>query len=233
MISLTKLKKDDLPSILEKYKIRLKSNIKKKVKEVKQDVMVIDSTFSYEDGIGIPHVIKIHMYDLVKNGELPNKTDIRCFYDHHTFNCKPIGIPIEYVPHKMIHSYKTILNKKKVYVTKPSLELKDNGIEGNIYYTFGVCCSFRCALSYIRDNSHKEMFSESEYLLHNLYFDMTGKKNKLEPALDYLLLKDYNGDVDIDEWRMDKKSIILDTNTIISDIRQIPVGKLYEVNIRF
>ena len=77
------------------------------------------------------------------------------------------------------------------------------------------------------------MFSEAEYLLHNMYFDMTGKKDKIEPALDYLLLKDYNGDMDINEWRLNKKSVIVDTETYITDIRQIPVGKLYEINIRF
>ena len=173
MISFTKLKKENLPNILEKYQIKLKSNLHIIPKKKKDDVMVLDATFTYEDGIGIPHTIKIHMYDMVKECILPNKTDIRCYYDHHQFNNKPIGIPIEYVSHKVIHSYKTILNKKKVHVTKPSLELKENGIEGNIYYTFGVCCSFRCALSYILANKDKQMFSEAEYLLHNMSFDVT------------------------------------------------------------
>ena len=39
--------------------------------------------------------------------------------------------------------------------------------------------------------------------------------------------------MDINEWRLNKKSVIVDTETYITDIRQIPVGKLYEINIRF
>ena len=111
----------------------------------------------------------------------------------------------------------------------------DKIIKGDIYYTFGIFCSFECALAYIQDNmKFSHLFEDSDILLHNMRFDMYGKKNKIIRALDYTLLDTYdpNG-MNINEWRNNRKQIIEDTNQIIKSVKQMPVGKLMSVGMRF
>lgn len=214
----------------------------KKEKRDKKDIMVIDNTFSYEDLNGTTHNMNIHMIDIVRNEILPEKIGVRCYYDHHTFSSKPIGIPIEYVPHKKIHSYKTQLNPERVQILKPIYEYKESDenkiIKGDKYFTFGIFCGFKCALAFIEENisnpKYKDIFSDSIQLLHVMRLDMTGKKTKITRALDYLLLDTYTSDgMNIDDWRNNGKHDIKDTEQVIKSVTQLPVGKLYEISIRF
>lgn len=126
----------------------------------------------------------ITMIDYVNYGCLPERTDIRCYHCHHSFNTSPIGVPIEYIQKKWED-----LNKEEVC-----------GIN-DYYHTFGVFCSFPCCLAYIRENKHKSLFVDSLQLLYSLYYKIYGCELKIKPAPNAEVLKVYGGDLSIDEYR--------------------------------
>lgn len=117
----------------------------------------------------------IIMQDHIEFGSLPERTDLRCWHDHHTFNTSPIGLPIKYTPkNKTVNDYFT---------------------------TIGVFCSFPCCLAYINENNCKDEYKESKSLLFSLYYKIYGKEYPDIVAPSYKCLKDYGGKLNITEFR--------------------------------
>lgn len=157
----------------------------------------------------------ITMIDHVNFGCLPERTDIRCFHDHHTFNTSPIGLPIKFIQKKS--------DKKQA---------SDSHVTGtNEYFlTFGIFCSFACCLGFLKEHEHCSMYRNSKHLLYSLYYKLYQTELNVSPAPSWECLKDYGGDqsFDITEFR---KSFCSCNYTITENIKRpfmVAVGKYIE-----
>jgi hypothetical protein len=157
---------------------------------------------------------KITMIDYINYGCLPERTDLKCYNCHHSFNTSPIGIPIEYI-----------------YKRNDKISENDKITGTNDYFlTYGITCSFPCALTFIKNNKHKSLFKKSKSLLYSLYYKIYNSELKAKKAPSYECLKVYGGHLSIDDYRKNFCSI----NYIITENIKRPymvcVGKFIEEN---
>lgn len=168
---------------------------------------------------GIETNEKIKIYDEIKHiKELwaySSNTNhkIRCFWDHHTFDSIGILCPLSYRPKQVAKKGQTDLKttftiKENVPKSKDTSTLDQSIIEvTDAYYEVdGVFCSPECCLAFIRDAKSKvggSKYSESERLLHF----MLGLTSSISPANSFRLLKEYGGNLTIEQFRKNNKSI--------------------------
>lgn len=136
----------------------------------------------YENNI----IRNVQMIDHVEYGCMPIRTDVYCWHCHHDFTTSPIGIPIEYIDRKEI--------------TNESIKDVDTGYE-SYFLTYGIFCSFPCALAYLKFNGTDMLFKNSKGLLYSLYYQMYNKEMKCKEAPHWQSLKIYGGDLTIQEFR--------------------------------
>lgn len=140
------------------------------------------SAVFYENNI----VRNVQMIDHVDYGCMPSRTDVNCWHCHHDFTTSPIGIPVEYIDRKELPN--------------ESLNDVDTGYE-SYFLTYGVFCSFPCALAYLKYNNDDILFRNSKGLLFSLYFQMYGNEMTCKEAPHWQSLKKYGGDLTIQEFR--------------------------------
>ena len=130
----------------------------------------------------------ITMIDHINYGCLPERTDLRCFHDHHQFNTSPIGLPIKYIPRK-----------------PDSVQPEDDKITGtnDHFLTFGIFCSFSCCLGYLKEHGHLPIFRNSKNLLYMLYYKLYKSELNVPAAPPWECLQVYGGKsrLNIDEYR--------------------------------
>lgn len=162
-----------------------------------------------------------------------------CFWCRHPILGIPVGCPISHVPNKFVKKYYSEITKQDYIIKgniKSSYILEDGFEHFDYYYISGVCCSFNCALSLIRDNKKDPLFMRSESLLVKIYFDLFGSTAKMvSPAPHWRLLSEYGGSVDISKFREGFNQIIY--KDLGQDIYKIPryygIGHIYEEIIKF
>lgn len=176
---------------------------------------ILDFNFNKKNPIFLENNIvrEIQLLDHINYGCLPTRTDVLCWHDHNRFNTSPIGIPIEYVS-----------KKDSVKECTPT---HDVGCQ-DYFLTYGVFCSFPCALAYIHYHKEESLFKNSISLIHSLYYKMYREELKSNPAPHWQVLKDYGGHVDIKEFR----STYCTSNYVITENIKRPfmvaVGKYIE-----
>jgi len=130
----------------------------------------------------------ISMIDYVNYGCLPERTDLRCFHDHHEFNTSPIGLPIKYIPRNPDKNQE-----------------EDDKISGtnDHFLTFGVFCSFPCCLGYLKEHPNIPLFRNSKNLLYSLYYKLYKTELNVKAAPSWECLQIYGGKskMTIDEYR--------------------------------
>lgn len=146
--------------------------------------------------------IKIKAYTCFKEEydrtELPSLTHIHCWWDRHAIpsNIHPIGLPIRY---------------------------KDGYFD-----TEGIFCSFNCMCSYLHENSNNIAYKDSGTLMYLMYKTIFGEyplKMNIRKALSWKLLKQYGGNLSIEDFR-EMFNIV---NTLTKNIEyntNKPTGKL-------
>lgn len=186
---------------------------------------------------------KIKIYDEIKHSKelwaFPNriKDGVRCYWDHHPFEGIGIFCPLSYRPKQVgkvgqsevklrsIDSNSNVSSfmiKENIPKCKDISNLGKNIIEiTDAYYEVdGVFCSAECCLAFIRDEKSKvggSKYFDSERLLHF----MLGLTSKILPANNFRLLKEYGGNLTIDQFRQNNKSIKYDcigTTVLISHL---------------
>jgi hypothetical protein len=107
--------------------------------------------------------------------------------------------------------------------------------EGDIYETDGIFCSFNCCKSFIDDNTHNFMYSNSNYLLLKMYNKILGTQNNvIFPAPHWRILEQYGGNVNIIKFRESFNVIEYEYHgTMRQSQKFISVETLYEENIKF
>ena len=173
------------------------------------------------------------MIDIVNKKKLPERTDIKCFWCRHSFNTPPLGIPIKWVDSVCeIIGCSGLLSRKKVStIERKNIENNSNKdprikLTVNEYYEVdGIYCSFNCMRAALIEK--KNIYKDSYLLLNNMYRKITGitpGPHDIVPAPSWRILKDYGGDMDIDNFRRTfSKFKYLDTKNIIR-----PVTRMYQ-----
>ena len=157
----------------------------------------------------------VTMIDYINYGCLPERTDLRCFHDHHQFNTSPIGLPIKYVPR-----------------CPDRVQPEDDKVTGtnDHFLTVGVFCSFSCCLGYLKEHCHDPMFKNSKQLLYSLYYKLYKTELKVKAAPSCQVLQVYGGKnkMSIDEYR---KNFCTCNYVITENIKRpymVAVGKYIE-----
>lgn len=205
------------------------------------------NTFSYLDESKKEHQCVLTMVSNDTQCDLPEKTNIFCFWCHHPFNSKPLGCPIQYVPHRIVKDYYSEITKDN-YILRENITHKQldnnqdhfekhnmNMIERDYYITDGVFCSFNCCLAFIQNNHHDPLYRYSENLLTNIYIKTFGENAQpITPSPSWRILKDYGGSITIEEYRknfykVEYKDIY---NVIYPPSKFKMVGFLYEKQVK-
>jgi hypothetical protein len=202
----------------EKYqKIDLSNVDRKKIKnnhgvETNEKIKIYDEIKHVKELWTFPHNIN------------HNIANIRCHWDHHTFEGIGIFCPLSYRPKQVakigqneikirstggvsdsnINSFmikENVPKCKDVSTNKNLIEITDA-----YYEVDGVFCSPECCLAFINDEKTKvggSKYSDSERSLHF----MLGLTSRISPANNFRLLKDYGGNLTIEQFRKNNKSI--------------------------
>jgi hypothetical protein len=202
--------------------------------------------FSFLDESKKDHQCIVTMKKFISQEALPVSTFIHCFWCRHNFSYKPIGCPIEYIPHRMIKKYHSEISKD-MYILRENItenQLKEYKSEDasqiqiqqrNYYLMDGLFCSFNCCLAFIKENHFEPMYHNSENYLKKIYYDIFGDDaSKLVPAPSWRLLKNYGGHIPIDEFRKNFYKVeYFDVDNIICPFpNSKPIGFLFEKQIK-
>ncbi len=203
-----------------------------------------ESEFSYLDETKNKRKIIISMIDY-QNKEQIKKC--KCFWCRHVFDTHPLGCPIRYVPHMIVKKYFSHITKDyytiKEEISNTKFEnvyndlLGDNTnenvsiqlIKNDYYETDGIFCSFNCCLAWIKDNSHNNLYTNSVFLLHQMYYSYFDIQHQIHPAPHWRMLKDYGGHLSIDDYRSSFNKVIYDNEHYIRALpRTKPIGQIFE-----
>jgi hypothetical protein len=222
-------------AIIEKYSLFTQNQIN--ISSSKSNVTCISAFSSVDKGRDSGFIDKkyiITMIDLFSKSQLPETTDLACFWCRHPFRTTPIGCPLKFVPSQYEKKYFSEITKDKYNLLhnisqSKREELKeeksDNIIVKDYYESDGVFCSFNCCIAFINDNSHNSMYTNSRTLLLKLYSDLYGyfPTTGIPPAPHWRLLSVYGGKMSIVEFR-EKFNVV--TYEVCNKLREIPISKV-------
>jgi hypothetical protein len=207
-----KCKEIDIEKIHEKYGISLNQNIKTNIEDIIYSEP--DYSLSFYDEKKIEYKAQATMIDYITKNEFPLKTHVKCFWCRNNFDTHPIGCPIKFINSLIEKQYTSNITKDEYYmkenVTKTKISKINNSdlsiqievSEKNYYLVDGIFCSFNCVLAFIKENNTNVLYKESLYLLKCLYNSLYQENiKKLTPAPHWRLLKDFGGNLTIEEFR--------------------------------
>lgn len=249
------LKDIDIEEISKKYGFSYNQdicNINKIIPRdncTKLDEIIInhDNEFSYLDETKNKRKFVITMIDYKTREKIIQS---KCYWCKHTFETLPIGCPIKYVPHIIVKKYFSYITKD-YYTIKEEIsnskfheiyemiknQTEDDGnnltniqlIKNDYYETDGIFCSFNCCIAWIKDNSYNNLYTNSIYLLHEMYNKCFGVTHIIQQAPHWRLLSDYGGNMSIQDYRSTFNKIIYDNAHPIRNIPQTkPIGMVFE-----
>jgi hypothetical protein len=213
------LKNIDVKVTNTKFGLVIISNIEKetpisnKTTKITDLFTEVESSVSFLDENKKKYQCSVSMIDWTRQNKLPDTTPIKCFWCKHSFETSPIGCPITFCNSMIEKSYVSHITKdkyfmkenigtKKLELVKEMSDIDILPIKKDYYLTDGCFCSFNCTLAFIKDNYHDLFYKDSLSLLHSLYYHIVGKKaGKLLPAPHWRLLKDFGGNLSIQEYR--------------------------------
>ena len=202
------------------YKEKNKTEQKKKQTKTKiSDITKDDQRqayFSFIDEAKKDHICVMTMRDAIQNEKLPEKTDICCFWCRHSFTTRPIGCPLHYKSMRLYKKYYSEITKNN-YCLQQSIcsnqieNTNDQNDENfftleispsNYYLVDGIFCSFNCCYAFILEQQPNPIYQQSEVLLKRMYYDLFPDfDTQLFPSPSWRLLKQYGGELTIEEYR--------------------------------
>lgn len=205
------------------------------------------NTFSYLDESKKERQCVLTMVSHDTRHDLPEKTDIYCFWCRHAFHTKPIGCPLQYAPHRVVKEYYSEITKD-TYTLRENVTRRQLGqntdhfqkhnmrrVDRDYYITDGVFCSFNCCLAFIQDNRDNPVYRNSESLLSHIYISTFGEGvQPITPAPSWRLLRSYGGPMTIEDFRRTfYKTEYKDNHDVLYPPSRFKmVGFLYEKQVR-
>ena len=170
-----------------------KSDISKLQTELENLGISDSKTKTYETIVTNNNTFKLKAYTCFKdehlNCEIPKFTSIKCWWCRSSIptSIHPLGMPIKY-------------NK-----------------EDNFFDTEGMFCSFNCMCSYLHENTNMSQYKDSGSLIYFMYkciFNEYPYKMNIRKAPSWKLLKDYGGNLTIEEFRSMFNTVNIHTQNI-------------------
>ena len=140
----------------------------------------------------------MNMYDIVKNGPLPQYTTLPCWHCKYEFNTHPIGCPLKYVSEC---EEGPIKEKIKQYQKDANLPT-EYGID--YFETEGIFCSGPCIKAYIMDmlaKTKSPTYQRALTLLTLMFQKLFGRLITIPVAPSWKLLIGWGGHLSIEEYR--------------------------------
>jgi len=174
------------------------------------------------------------MVDMVSSGEMPENTDIPCFWCRHSFTTPPIGLPIRWVNSKSdgvekkctTPSHNVGVDGNTITVVPEESTRKSINTKG-YFQVDGIYCSFNCVLADLQSSQYNCMLKDSYTLLHKMFrlsMDRYPSKGEIKPMPSWRLTKKYGGPMSIEELR---DTVQLYNYTMSYNIVK-PVGRIFE-----
>ena len=210
------------------------------------------NTYSFLDESKQTHSCIVTMTDLLTSTQLPQRTDISCYWCKHSFSTSPIGCPVSYLSNKVTKVYHSEITKDEYKITdnitkkrkkmlknlmekhNSQFEILDN--HSNYFIVDGIYCSFNCCMSFIKSQMNSDFYKLSESLLYTMYNNIFDSRlNNILPAPNWKLLTKFGGPLTITDFRNSFNSI--QYRDIDDYIMRAPpsrmIGKLYEKKVKF
>jgi hypothetical protein len=164
----------------------------------------------------------ITMKDSMSKTLLPPKTDLKCWWCHHTFDSSPIGCPIQAVNAvKNGKTYYSLANKRDIEIREEDSKKEE------CFLTIGVFCGWGCMLGYAESKRTDLTYRESIQLAYQIC-----PTEGIHPAPPFTVLKDYGGPLSYEEFK-NKYNTERFVNTKNHYIRMVPVGEIYDAISKF
>ena len=253
------LKGVNTEKVEQRFSISIMSNINTLVDKIPtnvtklSDLKTINTFISFLDEAKKSHKCVVSMIDFSNKNEFSSENYCRklgynCFWCRNNIpqNIIPIGCPIKYVPNQAVKTYYSDISNDeytiKENITKNKLkkitDSKDNRIkiiDKDYYITDGIFCSFNCCYAYIAENKRNPLYNISETLLLRMYNTIYSDKiTSIDSAPSWRKLKEYGGDMTIDEFRSSLGKIEYKEYGFVCEfIKFKPIGVLYEEKLKF
>lgn len=211
------LKNIEHKNIIERYSLYISKEEKNRVTRLTE----ISSNNDTNNYIKTDNKYSITMLDHLTSQKLPDKTSIYCFWCRHPFDTIPLGCPIKYMPKQIEKKYFSEIHKENYTILQNTTKnSEEKGATLDYYETDGIFCSFNCCMSFVYDNIKNPMYSQSQSLIGKLYMDLYNiPPYDIKPAPHWRLLKDYGGNMTIDDYRSSFSKV---TYEFYAKIREIP-----------
>lgn len=252
------LKIEDVYQIGIESNIGQNTHASKEFQTQLQSIIPEDSkkgTITYiDDSTKAEHTLVYTMKDINTGRDPRDNRRKKCFYDRHSIpeNLVKLYCPVKHVPHMLFqtskssfgisvtHSYELTPLQFKEHVEKhtpvvePGVDCESSRyiVKGDYYLTDGVFCSFSCMRSFIRDNSDNPLYKESENLMNEQHYAMTGCDSVIPYAHHWRLLEDHMGHMTIEKYRESVGKVEYD-QTFDYKINAVPIGVVFSENYVF
>jgi hypothetical protein len=232
------LKGIDHKNIIERYSLSIAKDEKSSGVTKISELNSKKDANSFIDDIKTDKKYIITMLDYLSNQQLPKKTDLHCWWCRHPFDTVPVGCPLKYVPTQIEKKYYSEIHKENYTIlhnisslTISKLNIPKDSTTGNYYETDGIFCSFNCCLSFIQDNGKNPIYVQSRTLLGKIYTELYDTPPlppyDIKPAPHWRLLKQYGGNMTIQDFKDNFSKIIESLGSIREFPKLKPVGWVY------
>lgn len=166
------------------------------------------------------------MFDKNVSRTLGDTCAERCWWCHHTFDTRPVGCPVRYIPSqttKKVQAYEISENLNSFEEVMHS----HNMTRESYFETDGIFCSYECCLAYIYDNKHNPVYAQSKHLLRMMRIVETGDVNSgdISSAPSWRMLREYGGTLSIENFR---RSFANAEYNEVCTVRSIPICVMYD-----
>ena len=203
--------------------------------------------FSYIDEAKTENICQ-YVFKTENDEFLKKNETMCCFWCRHPFDFKILSCPIEFICHKVYKQYYSEISKNKFLLqesinTNHLLHEKTSTNPENIeikkqlngyYLSDGIFCSFNCLLSFIHENKHVTLYSQSENLTNKIYYDLFPEGLSIVPAPHWRMLSKYGGTMSIEDFRKSFNKVeYLTKNDYVKDIPSFKnIGFIFEKKIK-
>jgi hypothetical protein len=196
------LKNINVQKIIARYKLGADDSIPQASTNI-QDISSGGAFFL--DDAKSTHNVKFHTIDVSGN----DLTGLNCYWDKNP-TTGGRGCPIDFVFSEKLNAIDTgfySLKKKQEDSTEIiEKKMEKMGIE-SYYITDGNFCSLNCMAKFINENSNNPLYKKSKMLMYKMKKELFDNVSEIIPAPDWKELKEYGGEMTIEDFRKSFDSV--------------------------
>ncbi len=152
------------------------------------------------------------MHDVLTAGALPSTTSLRCWWDHHPIEGRPVGCPLYLVTSAPQRDHDGVERGSSVEIA-------------STFETEGMFCGLCCCKAYIISKGCNLKYKNSLSLLSMMSLIMYGVFVDIIVAPSVTLLRDYGGHLTIQEYRKAHARIKFNSTVNYKKMKMIPTSR--------